>query len=292
MSRFVVSFCNSGQARVGLITEGGLERVVEIDVSSLPSPVGGTTGIAVRGDEIVVGLQSATSAVAVLGPDLSTRGVRPLSGVRDVHGLAFDGDRLLAVSTGDDRVVACDPATGAALDVRYDHGTGSDTLHINDITSLGGEPVCCGFGAVEADTLRSGGFLHLATGRLQKAGLQMPHSVTAREDSLLVLESGTGILYRFRGGEAPERVCTVLGYARGLAVTSTHYLIGKSGYRAQSRSVPSLVRLLPLLPYEAADQGLFGSGVYVVERDSLACTFIETATAGDEIYGIAELPGA
>jgi hypothetical protein len=94
----------------------------------------------------------------------------------------------------------------------------------------------------------------------------------------------------FREGFAPQRILGVVGYPRGLAINATHFAIGKSGFRAESRNRLGDDRLTPIANNDAVGEELRRSGVFLVSRTTYQTHFIDMSTIAAEIYQVLEIP--
>jgi hypothetical protein len=85
-------------------------------------------------------------------------------------------------------------------------------------------------------------------------------------------------------------VLGISGYARGLWITPKHFIVGKSGYRGDSRHRLGDSRPIPFVQSAAASDTQKTSGIFIIDRASLSARFIDTTAIGLEIYQIIELP--
>lgn len=143
-----------------------------------------------------------------------------------VHSLAVVDGRLLAVSTGNGRVVSR-ALDGGPWEPAGAHGTGGDTYHLNSVTGWGGDVVVSAFGPKDGGRWGTDGYiLNLATGERLTAAAQ-PHSLLAWRDDLWFCESARGTVRSLAG-----RTLEVGGYTRGLApLDETTLLVGVSDSR-------------------------------------------------------------
>jgi hypothetical protein len=288
--KYLVSFCNGGRARLAVIGDGGFEREIDLELPLADHHAVGLTGITFHGPYCVVGVQSTPAALLMLDRSFRVAALHTLEDVSDLHGIASVGDEIVLVSSGTNQVMAFAPGSGGLRIVWANADSLSGDLHLNDVAVRGDAVFCSGFGVRGPDAMRDGDVFDAASGDRLVVHLREPHSVAVAEDALYVLESATGDLLRLRRGFAPRRICGIQGYARGLAVSDTHFAIGKSGYRAISRQHLGDWRLAPLTHSTAAADALRESGVYIVDRATLRSRFVDTTSAGSEIYQVALLP--
>jgi hypothetical protein len=290
VAKYLASFCNNARARLALVSDLGIERSIDLDLSMLGRDVNGLIGVTFHQSHCVVGVQCFPSAMVVLDRAFRVRKWYDLEDVNDLHGIASFGGEIIAVSSGTNQVMAFDPRTRTLRVIWASSESLSDTLHLNDVTVRDKAVFCSRFGARGAQAARNGDVFDVITGERAVSHLREPHSVFADGNDLFVLESATGDLLRSRPGIAPRRICGIQGYPRGLAINSEHYVIGKSGYRHVSRHRLGDSRQAPLTHSAAAEAALLESGIYFVDRATLAARFIDTTSLGHEIYQILELP--
>jgi hypothetical protein len=289
--KYLVTFCNAGSPKFCIISEKGIEKTIDLRQKQLGIAVGGgITGAAFHQSQLFLGLQTSEGLLLVLGRDFEAIKAFQVTECKDIHGMRSLGDKLLLISTGSDQVLSFDPANDEIAAFWSDSPSLSDMTHLNDITGAGDKIYCSRFGIRRPNSMRNGEVVEITSGDIISAGLREPHSITAFGQELFVLESPTGDLLRLRKGFAPQRVLGIVGYARGLAVNETHFAIGKSGYRMNSRMGVGDARVAPFAASDAASQYLASSGVFIIERAKLSRTFIDTTEIGTEIYQVTELP--
>ena len=291
MTKYLVSFCNGGYPRLAVVGAEGVEQNVDLALPADAGTVTGLTGFAFHQSRCIAGVQSPHAMLAFLDRTFRVEQVHGLDEVSDLHGVASLGDKILVVSTGTNQVMAFQPETRRLKAVWSSADSLGNSLHLNDIAVQDGSILCSRFGTRLPHAMRSGAVFDLVGGRTLVDHVREPHSVAAHGGDVFVLESATGDLLRLREGFAPRRLCGIQGYARGLAVTDTHFVIGKSGYRANARHRLGDSRPLPFTT--AGDDAAAGeSGIYFIDRATMTHTFVATTSLGHEIYQITAIPGA
>jgi hypothetical protein len=273
-----------------VVNEEGIERTADINVSAVADPAIGVTGITFHQSRCVVAIQSHTSKLVVLDQGLNVETIYQLDDVGDIHGIASYGDEIILASTGTNQIMAFDLRTRAVRVVWAGADSLTNTLHLNDLAVLNERIFCSQFGLRVAHAMRSGAIFEAHTGEPVVTHLREPHSIVATEEAIFILESASGDLIRIRDRLAPVRVLGIAGYARGLAISGTHYAIGKSGYRSNPRHRLGASRLAALTHSATIADAMQVSGVFVVDRSTHAFKFIDTTAIGPEIYQIMALP--
>jgi hypothetical protein len=291
--RYLVSFCNNqGKLRLATVRPEGIECLIELALDEFALRGDGLTGVCIDKESIFVALQSQPPTILVLDHKYKIRSRLTLDDAQDVHGIAVLGSEIVVASTGTNQLLTIDPSTSAGPRVLWsDEGALVDRDHLNDLhVAPDGTLLMCRFGARYPGRMRSGVVVEVATGRVILDGLREPHSPYCAGSSLYVLESATGDLIQARPGFFPRRVVGIGGYARGLAIDATRIVIGKSGYRTQSRGGLGDSRLPPISASLADKGALKTSGVYFIGHDGIIENFVETSSSGIEIYQILPLP--
>ena len=116
-----------------------------------------------------------------------------------------------------------------------------DRCHLNGLAMRDGQPafVTC-LGTADSaggwrEGKKSGGIvMDIATNEIVLRGLAMPHSPRWHDGRLWLLNSGAGELLRLDPKTfAPEVVCTLPGYLRGLTFVGRHALVGMCKIREE-----------------------------------------------------------
>ena len=282
----LISLCNTlpGQPHMLVVAADGTVTPITFD-----GRVTGATGFVVGTGQVTVAIQSnRRSAIARIDSRFRTRRIVYPAGLSDTHGLIDAGYALYAVSTGTDGVLRLWPDLSRYELLQPFPAAGQDAHHINDICRHRGDIVFSMFGARRRYGLRNGALMSLNDGSPYFDGLSDPHSVTSDGDSLYVLESPTGTLYRI-GDEGFEKVLSVLGYARGLCITPNHFIVDISAQRGKSR-LGGARRKERLLPDPEMASQVSRCGLYVCDRATGGHCFIDLMAYGSEIYQVAALP--
>ncbi|MBS0123122.1 TIGR03032 family protein [Thetidibacter halocola] len=117
-----------------------------------------------------------------------------------------------------------------------------DRCHLNGLAMRGGKPgfvTCVAAGNTAGawrDHRRDGGIvIDVDSGAIVGSGLSMPHSPRWHDGTLYVLQSGSGEFGRMDLATGRfEPICFLPGFARGIALTGTHAIIGVSRPRRQA----------------------------------------------------------
>jgi uncharacterized protein (TIGR03032 family) len=123
-------------------------------------------------------------------------------------------------------------------------------------------------------------------GRIIADGLCMPHSPRWHDNTLWVLESGTGKLQQVDPATGERQVVTegLQGFARGLGIYGPYAFIGLSKIRATSA-----MDGVPL----AQRRGELKSGVAVVDlRTGQVVAAVDFQTAVEEVFDVQVLAGS
>jgi hypothetical protein len=160
----------------------------------------------------------------------------------DMHSLALLGQRLALCSTGTNEVIFLDDR-GAEVD-RWtpDAGSEGDSWHINSLVEHGGRLFVTCFGRFDgfrgwAGRLEGSGLLlEVGTGRTVLSGFSAPHDPRPVEGGWLVNDAARSrAVFAPDSGGPLEVLHETPGFARGLAVTADHLIIGSSAHRHSLR---------------------------------------------------------
>ncbi|EGF91816.1 hypothetical protein ABI_02480 [Asticcacaulis biprosthecium C19] len=282
---FLVSLCNTGKSTTHLLQVDTTGKITPAAYRLKPK-LRGATGWVRLGDRIIISLQSRAYSFAVTDENLNRAIYLPNGPFHcDLHGLvAFQG-HLYSVRTARNEIWRLSPDLKPLDCVNPNQSDDNDTLHINDLCVHKGRLVASQFGARRNTGKRIGCVFDVLSGEVLFDGFTDPHSVTSRDGLLYVLDSATGSLFELETGQGPRRLLSVFGYARGLYIDDDWIVIGKSVHRTDSRS--RRTPLPPLLFPDSEVRAASGrAGVYVYERRSGDCRFIDTTRYGGEVYRI------
>jgi len=283
MSRYLVSFCNTGSFRLAVVSRQGIDRRIEIPKPPVLGTSLGMTGLASANGKIFVSLQTSPAAVLTLDFDLAVTGLTILRELADLHGIACHGDRLLIASTGTDQICSVEQMDAESVKVMWrDADTLTDSLHLNDLRVVEDRVFVSSFGRRIPGRTRLGSVVDITTGETLAAGLREPHSPFWWRSALYVLDSVSGDLLRFRAGFPSSRVLGIVGYARGLAVDEKGFVVGKSAYRELSGSMSGHGFPAPHIAPMSEVNALGRSGVCFFPHDGGQATFVDTTEIGAE----------
>lgn len=194
-----------------------------------------TTGLDVRNDVVLHGVQPATVALTgsvewEITDDL-------LFG--DVHDVLLDGDHSYVVGTSGNEIIKVDLAGKEVR--RWAFASESDSWHINSVAKWRGEIVFSAFGDFSVTrgykgATRGAGFVQeLGTGDRIVTDLSQPHSLTPHGQNLILANSELYELREYAAGGDLARTAAFDGYTRGLAVTPDVIYVGLSCSRNVDR---------------------------------------------------------
>jgi hypothetical protein len=248
------------------------------------APSVGMTGVFVAKDEVIVSCQGG--AIVVL--DRETLFLKSRFSTKspcDIHSILLSRDRLYAVATGINAVIAMGVENGKikseAVYWKYSEGSyGFDGDHVNSICIHDGRILVSAFGKKETSlwsSAQNGFVIDIESGRKLHEGLCQPHTLTSYGGSLLICESAKSRVLDLSRG----RACVVDGYVRGLCG-------GPKGLYAavsKGRTVSKSTGLVTMTPGEVGDPG-GRSAIYLIDWETFEIkTVIE---AGDfEFYDLA-----
>lgn len=225
----VASGCNGAGAHAGLATFDGhsIERVDNLD----------STGLCTAGGRVIRILQppNLASATDVLIYDADgIAGGWHLDSVFDPHDVAWDGENVIIVSTGDNSVAWIGPA-GELIERWVAPGEG-DSWHLNCLLIKEREVFLSAFGRFDAHrqwagmmTQSTGIVFSLTTGETMIANLTQPHSPRYVDDGWVVCNSAECGLLQFNStGDLLKQSTRLEGYTRGVAVSDDFLFVGES----------------------------------------------------------------
>lgn len=237
----LVSFCNvsplySAFALARANLETGQIQALDLRAASRAARFTGITGLCWAGDKVVAALQGFESRLLFLDPDLNVLEVVSLKRIRDIHSIIFHGSELLVASSGTDEVVAYGLNDGRERVLYAAAPGGLDTVHLNSLCMHKGRLIACMHGPHRSSSPRLGRVVDTETGEVVIDGLRQPHSLVSTGDALLVLESGTGRLWRLPDQAPLADLGHFAGYVRGLCKVDESIVVGRSAPRRWSRS--------------------------------------------------------
>lgn len=212
----------------------------------------GALGLALDGDRLAVAMRSE---VAVLSNIRSLARTKPgaeniydgyfvhrqsyVVGESAIHDMLFDGREIIAVNTNYSCLCRLDgfhnftpiwqPPFISRLspdDRCHLNGMAVDQGRIRYVTALGQTDTPRGW---HAGRHEDGVLLEVPSGRVLAGGLCMPHSPRVINGRLLLTEAGTGALIEIDPSTGEKRtICTLPGFARGLAELGGYLFVGLS----------------------------------------------------------------
>lgn len=315
MSELLVSFCYTrplGHA-IARIGAGG-DAFEWVDLSSVPVPVYGATGLVRVGERYYAVLQvrfGEAFGTQLVEFDTRARVLRsaPLPGVVDAHSMVVWNDSLLVVSTGTNQVfeLAWPDGTAPSSRVFYEQDPGTDTLHMNSLQTFDGRVFLSMFGARPGDAwhqANDGQVLDLhAGGAVVARGLRHPHALFVADGTLICVESRGGSLIHVAG---PRRAAPahLPGYLRGACMAGGTLYVGASMTRRRSKSLGSAYARTPLP--EAAGERREGAalssaaiagdgcGLHAIadSAGTMTSRWIDLSPFGPELYDVIPWHGA
>lgn len=243
--KILVSFCNQAEPAAGLprvvlaVVDDETSRVEPYFLVDRRLPeIGGVTGLAHFGDDLLLVTQSEPFCLVHLTRKLQIKDVWPLSLVRDAHSISVHERRVYIASTGTDAIVAFDFERGESVYWRA-NAEGRHTIHLNSVLWHCGELYATSFGVKRGDLWRSaqdGCLVKVESGQVVLPFLYHPHSAVSgsegRNNQIYCCESWNQAVRREDG----QKLHVGTGYTRGLALTATDLYVGVSTGRLTSRS--------------------------------------------------------
>lgn len=197
--------------------------------------------------------------------------------LQEPHGLLWDGDLLVAVSTLRNSLLWLDAAGDVVRERRF--GGAGDAWHLNCPAWADGRLVVTAFGRHDChrDWARSGALmgagviLDVETGEPLIEGLSAPHDPVRLPDGWLVCDSRTSRVLRLDDAGAVLGECALGGWTRGLLLDGDHVHVGISARRDHAS------------PDTAALATLRLDDLAMVDRVSVPC---------DEVFALAQVDRA
>jgi hypothetical protein len=251
------------------------------------SRISGITGLTYHAGCYFAALQSgAQSEIAVLDSSLEVKGVLPLPGVRDIHGLRSDGDRLYVVSTGTNDVFVVDPLgrNPPRLFWTPPAQIGDKQIHINDMIEFRGRHFVLSHRRLDKPGRANGNVFDVDRNEIVAENLLLPHTFLKMDGRLLFCDSHRGqIVELLDSGSVPvfERADRFL---RGAALVDDRIILGSSCLRIFSRSRGTAKKYAEEMPL--GDEK-YMSWLYFLNRGDFSLeSVLPFSTLSFEIYDI------
>ncbi len=240
-----------------------------------------------------------------LAPGLSHEGgdrlyvpaVSLITGDVNAHEIALDANgQLLFVNTAFSCLAAIEPGCSFAPTWQPPFITtlaADDRCHLNGLALKDGIPTwatACGHtdepSGWRHERSTSGVLIHIPSGELAATGLAMPHSPRWHNDTLYLLNSGTGELGTIEDGRFVP-LCALPGFTRGLAFAGNTAIVGLSKLRSpQFTGLPLEERLNA----EGIPGGCCGLRVIDLSTGEILHS-LDLPDPIDELFDVALLPG-
>ncbi len=289
-NKYLISFCNNsnkidyhqGHGIIGLLklgADGQLSyRDLPIDVPSL-NKIKGATGLVKKDDKYYVVLQSAIPVLLVLDEQFNTIRHTQLSNLKGVHSICFFKDKLLMVSTRQDRIISLDLSDYSYHSI-YDLETNSDTHHFNSICIHNGRVLASAFGLNKKEfwtQALSGYVIDINSGERIIEGLKQPHSLFSFKDNLFVCDSSR---QRIVDKKLNIIASSDKGYVRGLWKQNGQLIFGISKGRSISNSTGKFIGNI-------SNKGILAGTCQVVIQSNVDKKIsINLDAFADEVYDI------
>jgi hypothetical protein len=293
MTKLLLSFCYSKPVGHALaLFDCETEAFEWIDVSGVPLPVYGATGLCRVGDTYYAALQvrapgTLGTVLAQFADDGRLLRSAPLARVHDAHSLLWWDGELLLVSSGTNQVFAIDwtPNDVPRTRVFFEREQGADTLHMNSLQAFEGRVYLSMFGCKPSTSWRDaidGQVLDLtAGGTVVRRGLQHPHSLFVEDGGLFCVNSRAAALVHIAGAP-PARETPLSGYVRGALADGGQLFVGTSMRRKQSKS-----RGVPETSTELSSEATgSGCGLHVFGCAQRVARWHDLSPFGAELYDL------
>ena len=231
-----------------------------------------TTGLSTFGDLVaraittvhLHGADGTQFAEVALYDETGLLRLERLDGIGELHDISLEGDAMILVSTGNDRIVRYQAGQGfqPSFETLLTSKRQIDTWHVNCVTPHNGELFATAFGRRSGWTWRRSGkagaaasanetgeLFNVTTGEIVAKGFTKPHSPRRWKDSWILADSGKGsVVVIPDDGDFTTIDCG--GWTRGLVIVGDHALVGVSvrrGAQAEEDSQESQLKVIDLI---------------------------------------------
>ena len=220
-----------------------------------------------------------------------------VTGDIDVHDLAYSNERLWFITTLFSSLATLSQSDSFKPEWQPPFVTklaAEDRCHLNGLALVGGKPRYV-TAVAESDSIaawrshraQGGVVIDVENDQVVCRGLAMPHSPRWYQGKLWLLDSGAGYL-GYLEGETMQRIAFLPGYARGLAFSRDHAIVGVS----RPREEPTFGGL-PLESELASRNAEAKCGLYVVRLSTGDIEhWLEFGEPIRELYDVVALPGS
>ena len=284
---YIVTLCNSPAAESLLfrfIPGEGLSPI-KAHTGTTDLHAIGITGVCPLNGGYLVSLQSPTYSLAYFDKDFHLIRAASIDEISDPHGLISLEGNVYVVSTGTNQIVELSQDLKFLKFYETIGESDIDIDHINDICSLNGEIYISCFGKISTDGLRCGVVTTVRSGINQITNMNEPHSVTVFNGEMFVLDSATGSIVKLYNGAGFSVVSSISGYARGLALSQDHLIVGRSSPRKRNRTSTKRV-VLRHYSDKFEKRKAEHPGVFCINRHNWTAEYYPLIGGGAEIYGI------
>lgn len=248
MTQILISFCNVFPQGLALgVYDYDKEEFGWIDTGKIHENIMGANGITVRNEYCYIITQLRMGGVSGLSTisrkDLQFDRNYDLIETTDAHSLIAYGDGFLVADTGKNRLIKItltnDHASINETEFWKYNDDRKDTVHVNSVASIGNQVYVTLFGTKPEEgwkEAKSGKVIDISKNKIVFGNLHHPHSITAIDETLYWLESGTGIIHKYSEKKGHEPFLKLDGYLRGMTFDKKYLYVASSGLRRKSRS--------------------------------------------------------
>lgn len=243
----MISFCNVFPLGLALgIYDYDNEKFGWINSDSTSKNILGIDGISKSNKKYFVVTQlkeGGISGLSIFNRDLQLEKNYDFIETNDAHSIIAYGIGFLVADTGKNRIVhiTFDDDSKKITETefwRY-NDDGKDTVHVNSMAMMGNKIFVSVFGTKPSNDwqeAKSGKIIDTSTNKVISDNLHHPHSLTAIDETLYWLESGTGIIHKYSEKRGHEIFLKIGGYLRGITSDKKYLFVASSGKRRTSRS--------------------------------------------------------